>query len=364
MLVEAWIYILFAFAGIRLIVSTVNAYSSLYLPPASAGNNKLVSVLIPARNEEQNLPKLLQQLSQQTYSNLEILVYDDHSTDNTSNVVNAFSREDTRIRLISPEYLPEDWLGKNFACHKLSQKARGEVFLFLDADVKVSVDLVANSTGYFYQHELNLLSVFPSQEMKTWGEWLTVPLMNWILLSLLPLALVRKSKRPSLAAANGQFMMFDAANYRANCWHEQVKNSLVEDIIIVRKMKTFGYRTATLLGNNDVVCRMYNSFREGMRGFSKNVIEFFGGRCIVASLFSLIVLSPVVLPFVIELWLFAVYMLLILLIRVMVSFASRQPRLRNIYLHIPQMITFLWLVVRGCRVRMTGKYLWKDRSIG
>lgn len=364
MVVEVWIYVVFFFAGIRLIVSMINAFSALRLPSVDTGEDKLVSVLLPARNEENNLPALLQQLSMQTYSNLEILVYDDHSTDNTANIVNAFSRKDVRIRLVPPESLPEGWLGKNFACHKLSQQAKGEALLFLDADVQVSDTLIANAVGFFNYNELKLLSIFPSQEMKTWGEWLTVPLMNWILLSLLPLALVRKSRRPSLAAANGQFMMFDADNYRDNHWHEQVKNNLVEDIVIIRKMKTFGYKTATLLGNNDVICRMYSSFREGVRGFSKNVIEFFGGSCTVAVVFSILIISGFALPFAIDLGVFAAYLALIILIRVMISLASKQSWLKNIYLHIPQMITFIGLVIKGCRVRRTGKYLWKDRSIG
>ncbi|MFO8233896.1 MAG: glycosyltransferase family 2 protein [Bacteroidales bacterium] len=363
MMIDVWIFILFFFVVLRLIVSIVNAASSLYLKPAKPDRGDFVSVLIPARNEADNLVVLLKQLIQQTYSNLEILVYDDYSTDNTPDVIRNFSEQDQRIKLIQPKPLPGEWLGKNFACHQLAGKARGAFFLFLDADVKLSSSLVGNALNYIKEKKLDLLSIFPSQEMKTWGEWITVPLMNWILLSLLPLALVRKSKRPSLAAANGQFMMFNAANYRQNIWHEQVKGNLVEDIVIIRRMKQMGYTTATLLGNNDVVCRMYKSFHEAIRGFSKNVIEFFGGQSIVAILFALLVISSFAMPFVISLKLFVIYVLMVTLMRIMISFAAGQSVTKNLLLHIPQMIAFVWLVIRGCYVRISGRYTWKGRQI-
>lgn len=355
-----WVIILFAF--IRFIISLINVLSPLYLP----GNNKysdgLVSILIPARNEEKNLPGLLSDLTNQNHSTIEILVYDDHSTDNTAEVVKKFNEKDGRVRLFPGKDLPGGWLGKNFACHNLARQAKGKHFLFLDADVRVSRDLVSNALNYIQAHNLDLLSIFPHQKMYSKGEWLTVPLMNWILLSLLPLILVRKSKRPSLSAANGQFMLFNAESYKPHNWHEQVRSNLVEDIVIIRKMKTLGMRTATLLGNEDVVCRMYTSYKEGINGFAKNIVEFFGGSILTALLFAFMVLGGVAVIFTGSVLQIILYIALILSIRIFNSFTSRQKVWRNLTLHIPQMFTCLVILFKGVKVRLSGRYVWKGRS--
>lgn len=359
---EIAVYALIIFTFIRFLVSVINVLSPLYLPNKSEKGNELVSVLIPARDEEKNLPGLLSDLTKQEHSNLEILVYNDHSTDNTEGVINAFKEKDNRIRLLSAKDLPKGWLGKNFACHNLASQAKGKYFLFLDADVRISEQLITSALYYVRFHKLDLLSIFPHQRMQTMGEWLTVPLMNWILLSLLPLILVRKSKRPSLAAANGQFMFFRAESYIPYQWHEQVRSNLVEDILIIRKMKVLGMKTATLLGNSDVVCRMYTSYREGINGFAKNLVEFFGGSILTAIFFALMIFGGITVLIAGSIGQIVVYIALILFIRIFISLASRQQAWKNIFMHIPQMITFLVLLIKGVGVRLTGKYTWKGRS--
>jgi chlorobactene glucosyltransferase len=351
------------FALVRLMISFINWLSRLYIPDKKPEGNPLISVLIPARNEEKTLPVLLEGLLMQDYGNMEILIYNDHSEDQTGRIVDSFKRKDNRIRAIDPVDLPEGWLGKNFACHNLARHAKGDYLLFLDADVMIAPWLIRSALAYTQLHNLGLLSVFPQQIMKSMGEKLTVPLMNWILLTLLPMILVRKSSRPSLAAANGQFMLFRKGAYTPFQWHEQVKDNLVEDIVIIRKMKQKGERTATLLGNKDVMCRMYGNYKEAINGFAKNVIEFFGGKVITALLFVIIVLGGIAIPFLTNMTLFFVYLILVILIRIFVSLSSRQPVVCNLFLHVFQMITFVLVFVKGTYVKITGKYNWKGRSI-
>jgi len=357
-----WFIILFAF--IRLVVSFVNALSPLHLPNDEPYTDKLVSVLIPARNEAHNLPVLLESIVVQEYPNIEILVYDDHSEDNTASIVKLYAKRDSRVSLLSAKELPGGWLGKNFACHNLANHAKGEYYLFLDADVRVSSKAVKNSLTYMKKYKLDLLSVFPYQKMVTKGEWLTVPLMNWILLSLLPLVLVRKSKRPSLSAANGQFMFFRASKYDKYQWHKQVKGSLVEDIVIIRKMKSMGLKAATLLGNSEVRCRMYTSFKDGLNGFAKNVIEFFGGNSVAAILFTVFVWSGILIPFLGSLLQLIIYVMIILLMRIFISLSSKQSVQKNLFFHVPQMIIFIILMQKALRVKRTGRYTWKGRKTG
>ena len=358
-------WVILSFALIRMIISLVNLLSPVFLPRTFHHSERFVSVLIPARNEAQNLPKLLSTLMTQDHSNMEVLVYDDHSEDGTGDVVRKFSEKDNRIQLIHGKELPHGWLGKNFACHQLATHARGAYLLFLDADVHVSSSLVNRCVQYVHAHQLALLSFFPRQEIRSIGEWVTVPLMNWILLTLLPLVLVRKSPRPSLAAANGQLMMFQTDIYHKHQWHELVKDDLVEDIVISREMKEKGYKVCTLLGSDDVSCRMYTSFREGVNGFAKNVVEFFGGNPYVAILFALFILSGIVIvPIFLGTIPFLIYLMSIILTKVFVSLLSRQSVFNNLLFHIPQMTSFIVMLYKGILVRFSGAYYWKGRKIG
>ena len=387
MVLDVLAWLILGFAGLRLGVALVNYFSPLYLPPScalerdlspprasspsdlgmvfSAKDQPLLSVLIPARDEEDNLPGLLDALLQQTYTHFELIVYDDHSGDATPHILEDFSRKAGRVKWLQGGDLPDGWTGKNHACHRLAEQARGEVLLFLDADVSVSPDLLEKAVAWFTQKKLSLLSIFPHQIMHARGEWLTVPLMNWILLSLLPMILVRLSRRPSFAAANGQFMMFDAAVYRENQWHEQVHDNLVEDIEINRLMKHKGYRTATLLGNHDIMCRMYSSFQEGVHGFAKNVTEFFGGSITMSIIFTLLVITGVLIIPLGHGWpgLMA-YVLMVIFLRGLISRKSRQPVQKNFIYHIPQMVAFILIVYKGIKVRRKGNYSWKGRTTG
>ena len=393
----AWLIL--GFTALRLGVALVNFFSPLYLPPLRVPETDLspsrapspspssstspypstidsghgfpseeqpfLSVLIPARDEADNLPGLIPALADQTYMNYEVIIYDDHSGDATPQILEDLSRKHHRVKWLMGEGLPEGWTGKNHACHRLAEEAGGDLLLFLDADVSVSPDLLEKAVAYFTHHKLSLLSIFPHQIIHTRGEWLTVPLMNWILLSLLPLILVRLSRRPSFSAANGQFMMFDAAIYRKNQWHRQVKDNLVEDIEINRIMKRKGYPTATLLGNYDIMCRMYSSFREGLHGFAKNVTEFFGGSIFMNLLFTVLVITGVAIIPLGPGWpgLIA-YILMVLVLRMLISGKSRQSVQKNFLYHIPQMIAFILIVYKGIKVRRKGRYLWKGRITG
>ncbi|HKL37388.1 MAG TPA: hypothetical protein VJ876_00745, partial [Bacteroidales bacterium] len=126
--------------------------------------------------------------------------------------------------------------------------------------------------------------------------------------------------------------------------------------------KQKGLNTATLLGNGDVMCRMYSSFHEGIHGFAKNVTEFFGGSIYATLLFLLATISGVVLvPYALGWSCFLVYLFSILLMRVVISAASRQSIGKNLLYHFPQMIAFIIIVVKGIQVKKRGRYEWKGR---
>jgi chlorobactene glucosyltransferase len=272
-------YILFAMLVLRFLVVLVNYLSKPYLPEAAISKQyPAVSVLIPARNEAENLPALLSDLKQLNYPNFEVIVCNDHSDDDTEEVLKSAKAGFPQLSYFNNEILPDGWIGKNFACHQLAQKAKGEYLIFIDADVRLQPAMLSKAVAYAQKKRLKLLSVFPEQLIKTPGEWKTVPLMNQILLSYLPLCLVRWRWFSSLSAANGQFMMFDTDNYRHNQWHLKMKSRNVEDILIARQMKRQKMSISVKLGRNDISCRMYAGYEQAVRGFSLNIHQYFNGH--------------------------------------------------------------------------------------
>ena len=274
------LYIALAFLAMRVAVALVNLLSRPYLGLSSdrlapEGQCPKVSVLIPARNEEENLLSTLESLLGLDYPNLEVIVLDDNSSDGTYRIARDFASTDDRFEIVRGRPLPEGWLGKNWACNQLAHAASGEYLLFIDADVTLETGAIEAGLVEMEAHSLSLLSVFPDQIMVSQGEKLVVPVMHYLLLSLLPLKMVTASKNPAFAAANGQYMLFRAADYYQNPWHERVKTEIVEDIEIMKQVKKSGLKGRVLLGNRLVKCRMYHNFDQGWKGFSKNLLAGF-----------------------------------------------------------------------------------------
>ncbi len=354
-----WIFLL-----ARLLIAVANLLTRQWLSNGRSSPQVKVSILIPARNEAQNIGTLLQNIIDQDFPFLEVLVYDDLSTDDTAMIVRSFHKKDGRIRLMQGRELPAGWLGKNHACHQLALAARGQYLLFLDADVRLEKSLLNNSLAHMQKHKLDLLSIFPQQIMKSLGEKISVPVMNWVLVSLLPLVLVRKSRMPAFAAANGQHMLFRGSVYRKYMFHKQFKHKAVEDIAIARFMKQKKLRIHTILSNGQIKCRMYGSLNDALQGFSKNVLAFFGNNIPVAMLIVLITTFgaiPVYLAF--GGWVTLAYFAAALLLRLLVAFLSKQSLWQNAATAPLQQLIFCMMVIFAINKRRKRKNTWKGRII-
>jgi len=357
-------YITLVFFGIRFLVALSNVLFSPVLKTQKLQGEPLISVLIPARNEERNIGNILNDLQKQSYQNIEVIVFNDQSTDRTKKIIESFSQADNRFKATDSNGLPEGWLGKSNACFQLAKQATGNYFLFLDADVRVESGLIESALAQMQNHGLKLLSIFPKQEMKTIAEKITVPVMNSILLSLLPMVFTRESSRPSLAAANGQFMLFEKETYQKLQPHEKVKNQLVEDILIARLYKKSGQKMQCLTGNETIRCRMYQNLNDALHGFSRSVAEFFGGSHLAAFLYWLIgtfgifaVIFGLSAPFSF------IALALIPGIILFVSTASKQPFWQNLLFSIPRQLLLGVIVFLSFRNKKLKKTKWKGRNI-
>jgi chlorobactene glucosyltransferase len=169
-------------------------------------------------------------------------------------------------------------LGKNWACSQLAHQAQGDLFFFTDADTRhVPGTLIALVTA-LKGEEADLLTGFPRQEVHTWGERLLVPFFSWALLCFNPLALAYRIKLPALASAVGQVMLFRREAYWAAGGHGHEHSSIVDDLVLARRIKAAGLRWRVTYAADLVSCRMYQESQAAMDGFAKNLFAAFDFR--------------------------------------------------------------------------------------
>ncbi len=357
------VYISFGFLGFQLLNTLINFIFRQEISKTDFQNNELISVLIPARNEEDNIACLLEALQKMKNSHIEILVCNDHSSDNTEEIISKYATIDKRIRLIQSDILPNAWLGKNHACYQLAKQAKGKYMLFLDADVVLSGNIVADAVAYTKKYKLGLLSVFPKQIQLTAGEKQTVPLMNYILLTLLPLIFVRVSPFKSHAAANGQFMLFETETYKKLQPHEQFKQSAVEDIAISRFYKSRKIKTACIIGEPRIQCRMYHSYNDALNGFAKNIFMFFGGVPIPAFFFWIVSTLSIVPVIIYNIYLAFAYLLAVVFIQVLYALICKQSVGTTLLYFPANMFFMLQVMIKALMVKKQKNHSWKERNI-
>ena len=227
-----------------------------------------VSVIVPARNEDANLANCLQSLVGQQGVSYELMVVDDHSSDRTREIAQAFP-----VQVIQADPLPAGWSGKCNACWSGAKVAKGKWLLFTDADTRHSPSSIASGLREAEEHGAALLSYSPKQEVHGFAERALMPVIfAELAVSFRP----REVSDPGspAAAANGQYLLVRRDAYNAVGGHAAVARAILEDVELARKVKRAGYRLQFRL--SDVVrTRMYRSFPQMWEGWTKNLALLF-----------------------------------------------------------------------------------------
>ncbi|MCR4404729.1 MAG: glycosyltransferase [Candidatus Acetothermia bacterium] len=240
-----------------------------------------VSILLPARHEEENIIPCVRSLLAQDYPDFEVLaLYDDDPADGTAALLRSLAKAEPRLRVLEGEPLPPDWLGKHWACQQLAEAAAGELLLFTDADTRHHPRALREAVGALEATKADLLSALPKEELGSWAERLIVPLIPWSILSFLPLSLAHHSRSPALSAVSGPFMLFRRGAYRAIGGHAAVRGDVVDDLALGRRLKAQGLRLRLVDGQERISRRMYHTWRGVFEGFSKNLLAALGYRLI------------------------------------------------------------------------------------
>ncbi len=271
------IVISIALAGMALILlSNWWAFPRLKDSTASVGEVK-ASLLIPARNEAGAIGATIEGLLRQTYTDFELLILDDHSEDSTGSGAKAAAEGDTRLTVLDGKAIPPGWLAKSWACQQLAAKARGDVLIFSDADVRWSSGALAALLDEFERSGADMLAVMPTQRTVSWAERLCVPLMALAIHAYLPVVAVHRTPFRLLAAANGQCIAFKRAAYERLGGHTVVRDNIVEDVGLARRVKGMGLRLRMVEADGLISCRMYCDWRSVRGGYAKNILAGFGG---------------------------------------------------------------------------------------
>jgi glycosyltransferase involved in cell wall biosynthesis len=231
--------------------------------------NARVSVIIPARNEETNIARVVRTVAAQQGVR-EILVVDDQSSDRTGEILEGLKAEIPSLRSFRVQALPEGWLGKSYALATAAQKASGDWLLFTDADTDHLLGSLAALLEFAERRHADLLSVSPGQVVLTWWEKSVIPLVYVKLARLYRFEEVSDPNSP-VAAANGQYLLIRRETYRQVGGHEAVRGEILEDVELAHHVKAAGGRLEFLSGAAWVRTRMYRTFNEMWRGWTKNL---------------------------------------------------------------------------------------------
>ena len=303
------------FLSIYLIYCAVENTCLFVKPPKADLKRKKwpsVSILIPARNEAQRIEICLKSLLTQDYPNYEILVLDDQSTDETFNLVRAYTRRKPstkrgqihQLKILKGKEMPKGWLGKPWACYQLSLKAEGEWLFFIDADTWHLPETLKRTVQMAEERKADVVSLLTCQITQTWMEALVIPVMAFHLLAFFParLALNTKSRLNRFAGVSGQFIFIRRSVYRAFGGHQTVKNEVVEDLSLGKRLVQKGYRVVLGDGSDFSFCRMYTNAKEVWEGFSKNFFPAVGYSWPFMGLTLGILIFGGILPFLVLIW--------------------------------------------------------------
>jgi chlorobactene glucosyltransferase len=266
------------YAGFCLLFVAVNAIRLPRLPRTAAGglgNGPLLSIVVPARDEERSIEQALRSLLAQDYGPLEVIVVDDGSTDGTRAILAGFAG-DPRLTVIDGAEPPPGWLGKPHALHQGARASKGELLLFVDADVIYAPDAARRAVAFLLARGVDFLALLPRAETR--GFWENVLIANLECAIYFGPTFLIGARRPRwLAAGGGAGNLVRRSVYEAIGGHEALRDSVVDDVRLATTVKRAGYPVALALTDDLVSVRIYHGFREIWDGFTKNVAYVLNG---------------------------------------------------------------------------------------
>ena len=284
--------LLFALVVSVVVYLTANMLHIVRLQPVIGPleSSPLVSICVPARNEERDVGACLESLLRQDYPHVEVIAIDDHSDDNTAEVIGGLAEKDARLKLFFAEPLPDGWLGKPSVLNQARRYARGEYLLFTDADPIFEPNAISSAVYRMKKDDLDLLTLMPGGLFGSFWERTVQPVIFAFIAGLTRFRKVNDPKSDK-AMGVGAFLMFRRSSYDEIGGHERVRDCVVEDIALAKCSKKAGLKLLIADGKEIVSIRMYHSLKEIWLGWRKNVFIALNKSIFRALFYLLIVLG-------------------------------------------------------------------------
>ena len=238
--------------------------------PVTGSDAPLVSVLVPARNEQDRvLPDCIRSILAQDYGSFEVVAVNDRSTDATGAILETFAKGDDRLRVIEGEDPPAGWLGKPNAMQQAFNRARGEWILATDADMIFDKAALRTAMDRTLAGKGDAMTLIPHFEANSFWERVMIPTWAWVLLMFTLFYRISNAKTQGAVGIGGFFLMRRAVLERVG-GYEALKDEVMEDVRLAEMIKRSGARLFTEYAPKLLSTRMYRNFGEMWECSTKN----------------------------------------------------------------------------------------------
>jgi len=351
---------LLIFSTLLLSITAVNFFT-IRQPRSIPQIDTPITVLVPVRNEAENITALIDSLTNQSHiEELEIIFIDDSSEDGTSKLLSEAKSAGAPITIVNAPTLPNNWLGKPWALQQGFLAARGEIIVTLDADVRLLPTAIAHTVAMLGVRDF--ISAYPKQVAITFAERLVQPLLQWSWMTTVPLRIAERSSRTSLAVANGQFFVVKKRALDQVAGFQQISKEVLDDMKLARALISSGAHGGVADGSTLAQTRMYKNFAEIKAGYGKSLWSAFSNPLGATLAITFIFLTGIV-PVLVMLSGNPIGLLTYLLI-VLTRLLSAQRsggRLLDSLLHPISSAILIYLIIYSWRMR--GKVQWKGRTL-
>lgn len=352
--------LIFLLPVILLAIATLN-FLQIRTPKATSELLGTVGVVVPMRNEAENIEGIVATLSAQD-GPLHFYLLDDNSEDSTFELLQRLTAGDPRFTVIKGALLADGWIGKTWALEQLFQASHENVLISIDADVRLTNDAVNKAVTALHTSGLDFISPYPHQIARTFGERLIQPLLQWSWLTTVPLRFAEGARSKSMAVANGQFFVVRRSALASIGGYQSVKHAVIDDVFLARELISSGASGTVINGSDIAETRMYASWSEIKAGYGKSLNKAFGsgiGAVLVITFLFATSIAPLILallgnPYG---WLGLAAMVGT---RVLSAVKSRGSVVDSV-LHPISVAALIYLIVYSYLVR--GTVTWKGRTV-
>ena len=233
-----------------------------------------VSIILPARNEEEFIGKCLESFVKQDYTNYEIIAVDDSSDDDTWKIINEYAKNNEKVVPVKADPKPEGWMGKNWACIEGFKHAAGDLLLFTDADTTYSKSVVSLAVGHLLSEKLDVLTVIPRLICVDAMTKITLPMLSTFLHSRYSALNVNNPKK-GIGYFFGSFFIIRKEIYEKIGTHEKVKHEIIEDGALGKITKESGFALKMVRGEHLLDALYSRSPKEMWNGLQRLMVPLY-----------------------------------------------------------------------------------------